>query len=395
MDAAAADIVILADSVNVRFCHRTNSDTNPYNDPSSATAGVANGHDKEHNGPIWNPTLKDLKIEWGDVIEPYTYNGVDYPGQNWDEGFYNAGCNPSSETILVSAEPPTATDPTCEAGGALVLPVTEGVSYSSTPAGTGPGTYTVTATAEPGYEINGPTEFEITVLPQRTEEQCIEHPGDSTDVKFCHRTNSNTNPYNSPESATAGVANGHDEQHEGPIWDPTLKDLGIEWGDIIEPYTFNGVDYPGQNWAEGEAIYDAGCVFPDIPPDEECPEDSEDEECDEDDDECEEDCDDGDDGDDKAALLPDTGGTSLWTLLMGGMLTVLGMTILTNRESMGRTGLFGPVPAAAPSVPWSYTIGRDVDMAVPHARTSHRAQWTALGALTLVAAAILGRRATK
>ena len=31
---------------------------------------------------------------------------------------------------------------------------------------------------------------------------------------------------------------------------------------------------------------------------------------------------------------------------MGGMLTVLGMSILTNRESMGRIGLFGPVPSS-------------------------------------------------
>lgn len=479
--AAAADVQIAADSTDIKICHATNSNSNPYNTIPPANAGVANGHDTEHDGPIFPAA------NWGDIIEPYTYNDVNYPGQNWTaegEAIYNNGCNiPSSEPVEVTAEAPTAVPPTCDFDGSLVLPTTTGVTYSSEPAGTGPGAYTVTATADDGYVLTGQTVFMIVVLPQLTGAQCETPPPDSENVKICHRTNSNTNPYNVVPPATAGVANGHDTEHEGPIWDPTLKAQGIEWGDIIEPYSYNGVSYPGQNWtAEGQAIFNAGCVVEGAPEEvtaepptvipptcdsdgilefantpnvtystdpfftgpgaydviataepgfeltgqtvfpvvvlpqltgeqcesPECPSESDDdsdgdesddvqaldddesdEDCDEDEDECEDDC---DDDDDKAALLPDTGGTSLWTLLMGGMLTVLGLAILTNRGSTGRTELFGPVPVNAAWVPWSHTIGRDVTMNVPDAAWSQRARWKPLDALTLVARTILGRR---
>lgn len=117
--------------------------------------------------------------------------------------------------------------------------------------------------------------------------------------------------------------------------------------------------------------------------------------------------DDGDDGDDdegddegddddKAAALPDTGGPSQWNLVLGVMLTVLGMAILSNRESMLRTGLFGPVPAAAPSLPWSATIDRAADLPVTVVKPeSHLGRWTAFGAAALIGVAILGRRARR
>jgi hypothetical protein len=82
-------------------------------------------------------------------------------------------------------------------------------------------------------------------------------------VTICHRTNSDTNPYVviSPDEAAvdgAAPANGdHFLEHVGPVWNPTLKALHIEWGDIIPPVPGH---HAGLNWtAEGQAIYNNGC----------------------------------------------------------------------------------------------------------------------------------------
>jgi hypothetical protein len=126
-----------------------------------------------------------------------------------------------------------------------------------------------------------------------------------------------------------------------------------------------------------------------------------------DDDECfdEDDGDDGDDGDegddegdedgddDKVAALPDTGGPSQWNLAFGLMLTAIGMVILLNRESLIRTGLFGPVPADAVPTPWSPTVFADVQPETLVKPETHLGRWTALGAAALVAAVVVGRRA--
>jgi hypothetical protein len=82
--------------------------------------------------------------------------------------------------------------------------------------------------------------------------------GNSDNVTLCHRTNSDTNPYVVITVDPAGAYNGHYLEHQGPIWDPTLKDQHIEWGDIIPPFEFNGATY-SLNWPDGEAIFDAGC----------------------------------------------------------------------------------------------------------------------------------------
>jgi hypothetical protein len=82
---------------------------------------------------------------------------------------------------------------------------------------------------------------------------------------ICHRTNSDNNPYEQNTPANEGVLNGHFTQHNEPvIWEPGLKDQGIEWGDIIPP--FDG--HPeGLNWtAEGQAIFNNGCVPPGFVP---------------------------------------------------------------------------------------------------------------------------------
>lgn len=82
----------------VTICHGTTSDSNPYivNEPDKS--GDVSGH-ADHTGPVWNPTLKKLKVMWGDIIPPFTYdeNGVTktFPGLNWNEAgqvIWRKGC---------------------------------------------------------------------------------------------------------------------------------------------------------------------------------------------------------------------------------------------------------------------------------------------------------------
>lgn len=89
-------------------------------------------------------------------------------------------------------------------------------------------------------------------------------PAPDHKVTICHRTNSDTHPYvvETVDIASSGhLKGGHDTQHEGPIWDPTLKAQKLEWGDIIPPYTYGDFVYAGQNWsAEGEAMLRNDCA---------------------------------------------------------------------------------------------------------------------------------------
>lgn len=103
--AAALPKSALATGSSVTICHRTDSNTNPYTNPTvdiSSSGHLQGGHDNEHEGPIWNPGLKDLKIEWGDIIPAYEYQPAEgplfvYPGQNWPAGeaLLKDGCEPN------------------------------------------------------------------------------------------------------------------------------------------------------------------------------------------------------------------------------------------------------------------------------------------------------------
>jgi hypothetical protein len=91
-------------------------------------------------------------------------------------------------------------------------------------------------------------------------------------VTICHRTNSNTNPYVEITPDVAGVLDGH-AGHTGPVWDPTLKEQHIKWGDIIPPFDYQDGDsvvhFDGLNWPAGQAILENGCVPPGPPPEQE------------------------------------------------------------------------------------------------------------------------------
>lgn len=85
-------------------------------------------------------------------------------------------------------------------------------------------------------------------------------------ITICHRDANNKKPYG-PKAITVSEnsilkPNGH-ATHTGPVWDPTLKGLGIQWGDIIPPFDFDGGSFPGLNWTTaGQAIFNNNCQIP-------------------------------------------------------------------------------------------------------------------------------------
>jgi uncharacterized repeat protein (TIGR01451 family) len=126
-----------ADSENVRICHAGNSDSNPYQENTPANGSkIVEGHGS-HDGPVWDPTLKDRKIEWGDIIPPFSYveDGVtkSYAGKNWTtagQEIYNNGCRPAFPDLRMLK---TST------GGAVAGPMSSG-SYFLGVANIGVGT---------------------------------------------------------------------------------------------------------------------------------------------------------------------------------------------------------------------------------------------------------------
>jgi hypothetical protein len=150
----------------VTICHATNSDTNQYRTITvDANAVIKRGHDG-HEGPVWNPTLKDAKVKWGDIIPAFDW--VDkqdvthhYAGMNTDALDVIAnGC----KILTVKPVEPTVTPSTiCDVQGTYTIPATKGVVYlldgTTIAAGTynGPKTATITAQAKPGYLLSDPT----------------------------------------------------------------------------------------------------------------------------------------------------------------------------------------------------------------------------------------------
>ena len=96
-------------------------------------------------------------------------------------------------------------------------------------------------------------------------------------VVICHATSSVSNPYISTQIDVSSVdeegnrfLNGHGD-HTGPVFDP--DDPQDDWGDIIPAFTNpdTGTPFPGLNWPEGQAIWEAGCMIPSPSPTETSP----------------------------------------------------------------------------------------------------------------------------
>lgn len=91
-------------------------------------------------------------------------------------------------------------------------------------------------------------------------------PDRGATVTICQATNSNSNPYVRITVAASSILNpgqGHGGVTDGPVWDPTLKDQKIKWGDIVPPFSVGDASFDGHNWNEaGQAIFDGGCGIP-------------------------------------------------------------------------------------------------------------------------------------
>ena len=102
----------------------------------------------------------------------YTVDFLNSGGQNpaiSNFVVYGIGLTP------VTALAASVTPPSCTAAGTLVVPEdTASIDYSVDPAYTAgaTGTFTVTATAKAGFVLEGPSEWELTVLPQLTGVVC-------------------------------------------------------------------------------------------------------------------------------------------------------------------------------------------------------------------------------
>ncbi len=70
------------------------------------------------------------------------------------------------------------TAPTCEVDGSLVVKnQPQGVTATQSPAGTGPGTYTITFTAAKDFVLAGKATQQVTVLPKLTGDECDDEGG--------------------------------------------------------------------------------------------------------------------------------------------------------------------------------------------------------------------------
>lgn len=84
----------------------------------------------------------------------------------------------------VTVIPPSATAPTCDMAGRLVITPALHITFSGATNGAGPGTYTIVATADRGYTVVGGTTangvstrtYTVTVLPKLSVAACTKPP---------------------------------------------------------------------------------------------------------------------------------------------------------------------------------------------------------------------------
>jgi hypothetical protein len=108
------------------------------------------------------------------------------------------------------------------------------------------------------WDAEGQAIFEAgCVVTQQPEPSATTPPDGDENVTLCHATHSATNPFVVITVDAAGAFNGHLGTGNGDHQDGE---------DIIPPFTFEGQVY-SQNWdAEGQAIFEAGCVFAQVQP---------------------------------------------------------------------------------------------------------------------------------
>jgi hypothetical protein len=206
--ASAAQAPAAAVDPDVTLCHRTDSETNPYNQITIDAAGAFDGH-LGHEGTVWFPG-HPKKPKWGDIIPPFTYNGNTY-SLNWDAdgmAIFNNGCNPVTTT-------PTNT---VTSTATVTQTVTQTVTATATATVTAPGsTVTVTAPGStqtvtaPGstVTVTAPGSTQTVTAPGSTvtvtapgSTRIVTLPGTTETVTLPGTTETVTNPETTTETAT-------------------------------------------------------------------------------------------------------------------------------------------------------------------------------------------------
>ncbi|MFL6089731.1 MAG: hypothetical protein ACJ71Z_06295 [Aeromicrobium sp.] len=170
-------------SGSIVICHAT-ADSNTFSEESVSADATADGHD----------------ADGGDVIPPFDHADGTYEGKNYDDvgkALLQAHCNAAE----VPVEPQVLAE-------------------------------------------------------ERLERTLVALAAVAPNVTICHATNSSTNPYDVISPAAEGAVNGH-AGHTGPVFQAGAT----SWGDIIPPFNdINHTSFGGLNWtAEGQAIYNNGC----------------------------------------------------------------------------------------------------------------------------------------
>jgi hypothetical protein len=206
---------------------RADEETPPVPAPGSTDAPEPDPAGTDAPQPEPDPTPAPESTEPGPGDVPPTPDPATTGGDETDPGSTPA------------TEPADGADPTPEPGDAEVPEATDPAAP-------------VPATDPAGQPTSAPTSgVEAQQLGVRRRAR----------VTICHRTNSNTNPYNQIAVSEASAIAGH-ASHTGPIFTPGADN----WGDIIPPIRPGLPD--GLNWPEGRPILDNGCETapPDVGP---------------------------------------------------------------------------------------------------------------------------------
>ena len=112
----------------------------------------------DHENYVWYP--------------PNIIVGAQYQHQEKDSISHLILCVVPTDIPVTITVGPSATEPTCDEAGSLVVPVTANVSWTGGSNGDGPGSYTLVAHAATGYVISGTSSFPVEVLDQLEGEEC-------------------------------------------------------------------------------------------------------------------------------------------------------------------------------------------------------------------------------
>ena len=192
-------------TVPAYICHMTGNDA--YNQISPNVNGIINGH---------------LTDDGGDIIPTFTYKGTTYE-MNW----------PSGQAIW-------------ENGCAVPVPDNSGDQGSGNDEGAGDQNGTGGDNGQGGDEQTNPGGGDAGSGDTGSNDGGEVVPPADPALAICHAAGkSGKYVQNSPN--VSGIVHGH---------------MGHD-GDIIPPFSYNGVDYAGQNWnPAGQAIYNNSCTVP-------------------------------------------------------------------------------------------------------------------------------------